>query len=80
MLVEQGAGDRGAVGVAAVERAAADAGGPGDVVHGDGGRVAVREEPLGGGQHLGAVAGGVGPFAGRRAVGQGELGGHGEQR
>ena len=64
MLAEQRGGDRGLVRVAPVERALAHAGRPRDVLH----RRAMRvrgEEPGGGGEHAGAVAGGVRALARR---------------
>jgi hypothetical protein len=58
--VEQRDGDRGAVRVAAVEGGPPDAGGPGDVLHAHRVGAAGGEEPVGGGEDLGPVAGGVG--------------------
>ncbi|GAA3472151.1 hypothetical protein GCM10018965_067040 [Nonomuraea roseola] len=60
VLVEQGHGDRGPVGEAAVERAPPDARGLRDVVHGDVRRALGPEQSCGGLQDPGAVAGGVG--------------------
>src|SRR2546423_6717818 len=59
-LVEQREGERAAVAEAPVERALADAGGAGDVVHRDVVDAALREERAGGLEDLAAVAGGVG--------------------
>ena len=65
VLVEQGDGDRSHIRIAPVEGGPADAGGPGDVLHRDGLRIAAPEEALRSRQHPLAVARGVGALAAR---------------
>jgi hypothetical protein len=73
VFVEQSVGDRGDVGVAAVERALAHAGGGRDLLHRHLAPAAGGEQPLGRGEDACAVAGGIGPLPGRPCLREGKL-------
>ena len=74
LVVDERHDQAGAVAEAVEDRALADPGGTGDLVRRDVGDAALLEQLASGGQHLLAVAGGVGA-SGRRSAQHGELGG-----